>query len=155
LLIDNIGFSNRHEAKMSQGPLEILLIEDDPDDAELAIYALKKGNVINNVLHIDDGEQAMQYLFSDDCEIPRVILLDLRMPRVDGVAILAKLKAHPIKQRLPVIALISSREGKNYVESYNLRADAYIVKPVDLKKFFDAISELGLNWPDEDPSLTQ
>ncbi len=127
--------------------IEILLIEDDADDAELAIHALKKGNIVNKLVHIDDGEKALHFLFSELENFPKVILLDLRMPRVDGITILRKLKGDAQRKHIPVMALISSKEGRNYLESFQLQADAYIVKPVDFKKFFHALSEIGMNWP--------
>lgn len=126
--------------------IEILLIEDDPDDAELTIHALKKNNLVNHLYHIDDGEKALDYLYHAGNEMPRLILLDLRMPRVDGIQILKKLKNDKDKKHIPVVAMISSRDGKQYVESQNVKADAYIVKPVDFKKFFSAIADLGLTW---------
>jgi two-component system response regulator len=138
---------------MENRVIEILLIEDDPDDAELTIYALKKHNLVNHLHHIDDGEKALEFLYASEDNIPKLILLDLRMPRVDGVAILRKLKSDPEKKKIPVIALLSSKEGKNYLESFQLKADAYIVKPVDFKKFFLAISDLGLTWKIVDSSF--
>ena len=131
---------------MDNRVIEILLIEDDPEDAELTIHALKKHNLVNNLLHLDEGEKALEYLYSDREFSPKLILLDLRMPRVDGIQILRKLKGDPSKKNIPVIAMVSSLEGKNYVESFNLKADAYMVKPVDFKKFFTAISDIGLTW---------
>jgi two-component system response regulator len=138
---------------MENRVIEILLIEDDPDDAELTIHALKKHNLVNHFHHIDDGEKALEFLYASEDNIPKLILLDLRMPRVDGVAILRKLKSDPEKKKIPVVALLSSKEGKNYVESFQLKADAYIVKPVDFKKFFTAISDLGLTWKIVDSSF--
>src|SRR5690349_4218034 len=126
--------------------IEILLIDDDPDDAELTIHTLKKNHIANHLLHIDDGEKGLEFLYSDENPIPRLILLDLRMPKVDGLQILRKLKSDPERRKIPVVVLISSREGKNYVESHQLKADAYIVKPVDFKKFLTAASEIGLGW---------
>lgn len=131
---------------MSQREIEILLIEDDADDAELTIHTLKKHHLVNNLLHIDDGEKALAYLYASDNTLPKLILLDLRMPRVDGIQILQRLKSDPDKRSIPVAVLVSSREGKNYVESFQLKADAYIVKPLDFKKFSTAMSELGLVW---------
>lgn len=138
---------------MENRVIEILLIEDDPDDAELTIYALKKHNLVNHLHHIDDGGKALDFLYASEDNIPKLILLDLRMPGVDGVAILRKLKSDPEKKRIPVVALLSSKEGKNYLESFQLKADAYIVKPVDFKKFFAAISDLGLTWKIIDSSF--
>jgi two-component system response regulator len=136
------------------GKVEILLVEDDIDDAELTIYALKKYNLTNHLVHVDDGEKALKFLFSETLDkMPSLILLDLKMPRVDGIQILGSLKSDPERSRIPVIALISSKEGKNYVESFKLTADAYIVKPVDFTKFFTAISEIGLSWLIMSPSV--
>jgi two-component system, response regulator len=126
--------------------VEILLIDDDPDDAELTIHTLKKNNIANHLLHIDDGEKALEFLYSDENPTPRIILLDLRMPKIDGIHILRKLKNDSERKNIPVVVLISSREGKNYVESHQLKADAYIVKPVDFKKFLTAVSDIGLGW---------
>ncbi|HEX8039307.1 MAG TPA: response regulator [Chryseosolibacter sp.] len=121
----------------------LLLIEDDPDDAELTIFTLRKYNLVNPIVHIDDGEKALDFLFGSD-ENPALILLDLKMPRIDGIHILKKLKGDPQKKGIPVIALISSKEGKNYVKSFDVEADGYIVKPVDQKQFFGAVSEMGI-----------
>lgn len=131
---------------MENRVIEILLIEDDHDDAEMTVHALKKHNLVNNLLHIDEGEKALDFLYAEENDAPKLILLDLKMPRVDGIQILRKLKGDPAKRDIPVIALVSSKEGKNYVESFQLRADAYMVKPVDFKKFFTAISDIGLTW---------
>lgn len=122
---------------------EILLIEDDADDAELTIHALKKHHLANPIVHIDDGEKALDFLFSNR-QKPTLILLDLKMPRVDGIEILRKLKGDPQKKDIPVIALISSKEGRGYVESFQLKADAYMIKPVDYKQFTAAVSHIGI-----------
>ena len=129
---------------MDNCDFKILLIEDDADDAELTILALKKYNLVNPILHIDDGEKALDFLFGPLAK-PTLILLDLKMPRVDGIEILRKLKSDPERQYIPVIALISSKEGKNYLESFHVKADAYIIKPVDYKQFCTAISDIGIS----------
>lgn len=131
---------------MDNSVVEILLIDDDRDDAELTIHALKKNNLVNNLLYLDEGEKALEFLYSSSSRMPRLIMLDLRMPKVDGIQILRKLKSDPSKQNIPVIVMLSSKEGKNYVESFKVKADAYLVKPVDFKKFFTAISDIGLTW---------
>jgi len=128
---------------MDRQRFEILLIEDDADDAELTIHTLKKHHLVNPIHHIDDGEKALDFLFGPDKK-PSLILLDLKMPRVDGIQILRKLKSDPDKQGIPVVALISSKEGKSYVESFNVKADAYMIKPVDYKQFWAAVSAIGL-----------
>jgi two-component system, response regulator len=126
--------------------IEILLIEDDADDAELTVHTLRKNKLANTLLHIDEGEKALQYLYSPENNLPKVILLDLRMPKVDGIQILQKLKGDPSKQHIPVVVMLSSKEGKNYVESFHLKADAYVIKPLDFKKFIIAMSEIGIVW---------
>jgi two-component system response regulator len=131
---------------MVQREIEILLVEDDADDAELTIHTLKKHNLVNTLLHLDEGEKALNYLYSSGNSLPKLILLDLRMPKVDGIQILQKLKSDHEKKNIPVVALLSSKEGKGYVESFQLSADSYIVKPLDFKKFFTAMSEIGLVW---------
>lgn len=127
--------------------IEILLIEDNLDDAGLTIRALKKHNLANNLLHLQDGEEALNYLFSERLNaIPKVILLDLKMPKVDGIEVLRRLKADERKKIIPVVVLTSSKEERDIVESYKLGVNAYIVKPVDFEKFVKAISEIGLFW---------
>lgn len=123
---------------------QILLIEDDSDDAELTIHALKKYNLVNPIMHIDDGEKALDYLFGPQPD-PSLILLDLKMPRVDGIQILRSLKADPAKRNIPVLALISSKEGRGYLESFGLQADGYMIKPVDYKQFSAAIARMGIS----------
>lgn len=126
---------------------EILLIEDNHDDAELTIKALKKRNLANHLRHIDDGDAALQYLFDPHVErFPKLILLDLKMPKVDGIEILRKIKQDNNKRIIPVVMLTSSKEEKDIVESYNLGVNAYIVKPVEFDKFMNAITQLGLFW---------
>jgi two-component system, response regulator len=127
--------------------VEILLVEDNLDDAGLTIRALKKNNLANNLLHLHDGEEAINYLFSEKITtIPKVILLDLKMPKVDGIEVLRKLKGDERRKIIPVVVLTSSKEEKDIVESYKLGVNAYIVKPVDFDKFAKAISEIGFFW---------
>lgn len=127
--------------------VEILLIEDSPDDAELTIRSLKKHNLANNLLHLHDGEEALNYLFSDTMAgIPKLVLLDLKMPKIDGIEVLRKLKSDDSRKVIPVVVLTSSREEKDIIESYKLGVNAYIVKPVDFDKFTKAIAEIGFFW---------
>lgn len=127
--------------------VEILLVEDNPDDAGLTIRALKKHNLANNLLHLQDGEEALQFLFSERLNtLPKVILLDLKMPKVDGIEVLKRLKADEQKRVIPVVVLTSSKEERDIVESYKLGVNAYIVKPVDFDKFVKAVSEIGFFW---------
>ena len=138
---------------MVQSEIEILLIEDDADDAELTIHTLKKHNLVTTLLHLDEGEKALDYLYANNSNRPKLILLDLRMPKVDGIQILKRLKSDPQKKDIPVVVMVSSKEGKNYVESFQLSADSYITKPLDFKKFFVAMSEIGLVWKIVDSPL--
>ncbi len=127
--------------------IEILLVEDNLDDAGLTIRALKKHHLANNLLHLQDGEEALNYLFSERLNaIPKVILLDLKMPKVDGIEVLRRLKADERRKTIPVVVLTSSKEERDIVESYKLGVNAYIVKPVDFDKFVKAISEIGFFW---------
>jgi two-component system response regulator len=128
-------------------PVDILLVEDNPDDAGLAIHALKKNNLAGNLIHLHDGEEALAYLFSHGLtSIPKVILLDLKMPKVDGIEVLKRIKSDERLKVIPVVVLTSSKEDRDIVESYRLGVNAYIVKPVDFEKFVRAISEIGLFW---------
>lgn len=122
----------------------ILLVDDDADDAEMTIHALGKVNLLGELIHIDDGAKALEYLFACDVD-PALLLLDLKMPKVDGVQILTKLKSNAGKKHVPVIALISSSNGKDYVESFGVKADGYLLKPVAVNKFVDVIKDMGLS----------
>jgi two-component system response regulator len=117
---------------MQNKVVEILLLEDSLEDAELIVRTLKKHNLANHLLHVHF--------------LPRLILLDLKMPKVDGIEVLKVLKAHPQKKLIPVVVLTSSREERDIVESYRLGVNAYIVKPVDFEKFVKAIADIGLFW---------
>lgn len=127
--------------------VEILLVEDNPDDAGLAIRALKKHNLANNLLHLEDGVEALEFLFSEKLtKLPRLILLDLKMPKVDGIEVLRRIKEDAIRKVIPIVVLTSSKEERDIVESYKLGVNAYIVKPVDFEKFVEAISHIGFFW---------
>jgi len=126
--------------------IDILLVEDNAEDADLAMRALKKNNLIRNITHVDDGQEALDFLFNDSNEMPHLILLDLKMPRVDGIEVLRKLKADAKKKVIPVVMLTSSNEEKDIIESYKLHVNAYIVKPVDFAQFTKAVTDIGLFW---------
>jgi two-component system response regulator len=127
--------------------VEVLLIEDNPDDAELTIRVLKKNNLANNLVHLQDGEEALEFLFaSGNNNIPKLILLDLKMPKVDGIEVLKKIKNDDQKKIIPVVILTSSKEERDVIESYHLGVNAYVVKPVDFEKFVEAVANLGLFW---------
>ncbi|GHN02480.1 response regulator [Cytophagales bacterium WSM2-2] len=127
--------------------VEILLIEDNDGDAELAIRALKKKNLANNLLRLHDGEEALNYLFSEKTNVfPKLILLDLKMPKVSGIEVLKRLKSDELRKVIPVVVMTSSKEDRDIIDSYKLGVNAYIVKPVDFAKFSEAIMEVGFFW---------
>lgn len=127
--------------------VEILLVEDNADDAELTIRALRKHHLANNLLHLQDGEEALNFLFSEkQSNMPKLILLDLKMPKVDGLEVLRKIKADQAKRIIPVVMLTSSKEERDILETYKLGINAYIVKPVEFDKFVHAVSEIGFFW---------
>lgn len=133
--------------------LDILLCEDNKRDADLTIRALKKHNVTNNIIWVKDGEEALDYLFKrgnysdkSDSIKPKVILLDLKMPKVDGLTVLKEIRANIDTKLIPVVIMTSSQEESDIAESYDLGANSYIVKPVDFNKFMDSIAEVGLYW---------
>lgn len=132
---------------MQKTIVEILLVEDNQEDAELTIRALRKYNLANNLLHLHDGEEALNFLFtSNSVSLPKIILLDIKMPKVDGIEVLRKIKTDPFRKIIPVVVLTSSREEKDIIESYKLGVNAYIVKPVEFDKFVKAVSEIGFFW---------
>jgi two-component system, response regulator len=133
--------------------IEILLIEDNYHEAELTIRSLKKHHLANKLKHIDDGAKALDFIFSrgafSDKGIssnPKLILLDLKLPKVNGLEILRQLKADERTKMIPVVVLTSSQEERDVVESYSLGVNSYIVKPVNFESFGKAIAELGLYW---------
>src|SRR5688572_29845382 len=132
---------------MESTAIEILLVEDNADDAELTIRALRKHHLANNLLHLQDGEEALNFLFSEKkSDMPKLILLDLKMPKVDGLEVVRNIKADQAKRIIPVVMLTSSREECDILETYKLGINAYIVKPVEFDKFVHAVSEIGFFW---------
>ena len=135
------------------GEVEILLVEDNPNDAELALRALKKNHLANNVVVVTDGEEALDFIFARGAFSqrqvetgPKVILLDLKLPKVDGLEVLRAIKGDPRTKVIPVVVLTSSREERDIVESYRLGVNSYIVKPVDFDKFVASVRDLGMYW---------
>jgi CheY-like chemotaxis protein len=130
--------------------MEILLVEDNPNDVELTLRAFGKHKLANRIHVARDGQEALDYLFSvgDDGEYarPKVILLDLKLPKVDGLDVLREIRASGRFHNIPVVILTSSREDKDIVESYDLGVNSYIVKPIEFDKFVDAVHTLGLYW---------
>ena len=133
--------------------VELLLIEDNPQDLELALRALRKANLANRIEVARDGAEALDYLFAEGphvgrsiADTPKVILLDLKLPKVDGLDVLRRIKGDPRTKLIPVVVLTSSREQRDVVESYKLGVNSYIVKPVEFDKFVDAVKDLGYYW---------
>jgi two-component system response regulator len=131
----------------------ILLVEDDPKDEELTLRALKKSNVVNPIVVARDGVEALDYLFArgahanrDRAATPQVILLDLKLPKVDGLEVLKSLRANEFTKLLPVVVLTSSVEEQDRIRSYSLGANSYVRKPVDFVQFIEAVRQLGLYW---------
>jgi two-component system, response regulator len=131
----------------------ILLVEDNPDDEELTLMALKKNKILNEVVVARDGEEALGYLFGtgkfagrDTSHLPQVILLDLKLPKLGGLEVLQRLRANPRTRLISVVVLTSSSEEEDIVSSYRLGANSYVRKPVEFNRFADAVRQLGLYW---------
>ncbi|MCX6234613.1 MAG: response regulator [Bacteroidetes bacterium] len=131
----------------------ILMVEDNPSDIELTKRALRGNNILNDIVVVEDGQEALDYLFGtgvhagrDLTKMPSVILLDLKMPRVNGLEVLQRVRSDPRTKRLPVVVLTSSQEDEDIIRSYDFGANSYIRKPVDFIRFADAISHLSLYW---------
>ena len=131
----------------------ILLVEDNPDDVKLTMRALKKANVLNEVVVAQDGAEALEYLFGagkyagrDVNQKPQVVLLDLKMPKVDGFEVLQRIRADERTKLLPVVVLTTSSEDKDRVASYQFHANSFVRKPVDFEQFTEAVRQLGLYW---------
>jgi two-component system, response regulator len=131
----------------------ILLVEDNPDDAALTIRAFKKNNINNKIVTVTDGEQALNYLFGahefagrNTSEMPAVILLDLKLPKLDGLQVLKEIKSHPLTKTIPAVVLTSSLEKHDLVKSYHSGANSYIQKPIDFDNFFETVKQLGKYW---------
>jgi two-component system, response regulator len=132
---------------------DILLVEDNPRDAELALRALKKRNLADNLVWVKDGAAALEFIFGAGtdgggkvCRRPKVILLDLKLPKVDGLEVLRRLKANEETRTIPVVVLTSSLEEQDIVRSYKLGVNSYVEKPVSFDKFSEAVAQLGLYW---------
>lgn len=143
--------------------VEILLVEDNRKDAEMTIRALRKVNLANKLVHVMDGEEALNFLFGHgefeerkNASPPRVILLDIKMPKVDGIEVLRKIKDDRRTRMIPVIIMTSSKEEQDIITSYQLGVNSYVVKPVEFENFAKAVSQLGLYWllTNQSPNLS-
>lgn len=132
--------------------INILLVEDNPDDVELTLHALKKNNIVNPVKIARDGQEALDYLFykgkyqDGDYDLPNVILLDLKLPKVDGIEVLQRIKSDRKTKLIPVVVLTSSKEESDLLKSYDLGVNSYIRKPVDFDQFVETVRQIGFYW---------
>jgi two-component system, response regulator len=133
--------------------IEILLVEDNPDDAQLSMMALEESHIVNSIVHLKDGAEALDYIFHQgpfankpiDTN-PKVILLDLKMPKVNGLEVLRKIKSDEVTKKIPVVVFTSSNEDPDVKECYSLGVNSYVVKPLNFEQFKKAINEIGLYW---------
>ncbi|TAK22066.1 MAG: response regulator [Chloroflexota bacterium] len=133
--------------------IEILLVEDNPADAELTLHALRRNHLSNRIYHVEDGAAALDFLFCANGyahrriqDAPKVVLLDLKMPLIDGLEVLRRVKSDPRTRDIPIVVLTSSNEERDVVESHRLGVNSYIVKPVDFERFSEAVRQIGLYW---------
>ena len=138
---------------MTDRQIEILLVEDNQDDVELTLHALRRENLANHIHVARDGEEALEFLFCNGPHSersfdrpPRLVLLDLKLPKVDGMEVLKRIKADPRTSTIPVVILTSSKEERDLIQGYNLGANSYIQKPVDFQQFRDTVKSVGLYW---------
>jgi CheY-like chemotaxis protein len=136
-----------------KAPLEILLVEDNPQEAELTIRALRKRTLANHFVHVHDGQEAVDFIFNrgrykgvEAYEMPKVVLLDLKLPKLDGLEVLRQIRADERTRLMPVVVLTSSRQDRDVIEAYALGANSYIVKPVDFEKFLEVVSNMITYW---------
>ena len=138
---------------MNTQPIEVLLVEDNPNDAELTLNALRRRHLADHILHVQDGEEALEFLRREGRyagqeteHALKVVLLDLKMPKMDGLKVLRAMKSDPCIREIPVVMLTSSREDRDLDEAYRLGANSYIVKPVEFDNYSETVSELGHYW---------
>jgi two-component system response regulator len=138
---------------MNSGKLDILLVEDNQDDMDLALHALKQGKLANNIVVARDGEEALDFLFCRGAfaqrsfeHPPKLVLLDLKLPKVDGMEVLKQVKSDPRTRTIPIVIMTSSKEERDLVAGYNLGANSYIQKPVDFDQFRETVKTIGLYW---------
>jgi hypothetical protein len=138
---------------MNSDNTEILIVEDNPNDAQLTMRSLKKNNLANHIMHVSDGQAAVDYLFGEGeyqgrnvLDQPKVVLLDLKLPKLNGLQVLARIRGDARTKMLPVVILTSSQQESDLIESYKLGANSYIVKPVEFENFAKSVQEVGLYW---------
>jgi len=138
---------------MQSSEVDILLVEDSQDDMDLALHALRRENLANNIFVVRDGEQALDFLFCREAfakrsldHPPKLVLLDLKLPKVDGIEVLRQIKSDPQTKTIPVVIMTSSKEERDLVNGYSLGANSYIQKPVDFDQFRNTVKQVGLYW---------
>lgn len=138
---------------MSENEIEILLVEDNPDDLEMTLRALRRAKLANNIQVVRDGAEALDFIFAEGPYSarkvengPKVMLLDLKLPKIDGLEVLRRVKGDPRTKAIPVVVLTSSKEQPDVAQCYSLGVNSYIVKPVNFERFAAAVSELGMYW---------
>jgi len=138
---------------MTDEKVEILLVEDNPHDAEMTIRSLRRANLVNKLIHVKDGAEALDFIFARGAYVelqiankPKVILLDIKMPKVDGIEVLKQIKSNDTTKTIPVVIMTSSKEEQDVITSYQLGVNSYVVKPVDFEGFAKAVAELGFYW---------
>jgi two-component system, response regulator len=138
---------------MDATPVEILMAEDNPEDAEMTLRALRRNNLANQLHWVKDGEEALEYLFCsgryagrNPARPPKLVLLDIKMPKVDGIDVLKRLKADPATRGIPVVVMTSSNEERDVIDAYRLGVNSYIVKPVQFEAFAETVAKIGLYW---------
>jgi CheY-like chemotaxis protein len=138
---------------MNSDTTEILIVEDNPNDAQLTMRSLKKNNLANKIMHVSNGQAAVDYLFGEGeyqgrnvLDQPKVVLLDLKLPKLNGLQVLARIRGDARTKMLPVVILTSSQQESDLIESYKLGANSYIVKPVEFENFAKSVQEVGLYW---------
>ena len=138
---------------MTEAKVDIIIVEDDPNDAELIMRVFRKHNLTNKIIHLKDGEEALNYLFKqggqgDNSALlsPKVILLDLKLPKIDGIEILQRIKSDELTKNIPVVVLTSSAEDRDIKAAYNLGVNSYVTKPIKFEEFAKVVSELRMYW---------
>ena len=148
-----LACQNKYSMNSKFKEVEILLVEDNITDAELIIRSLRKVNLANNLVHVKDGVEALEFIFATGAfaereikNMPKVILLDIKMPKVDGIEVLRQIRANANTKFIPIVIMTSSKEEQDILKSYELGANSFVVKPVNFNDFAKAVSELGLYW---------